>query len=62
MVNILSGYGTHKKIVGTVEWPHTISKIIRERERGKDTKTQKREREEGSCWEDLLVAVGAFLL
>ncbi len=56
MANILSGYGT------PVEWPHTISKIIRERERGKDTKTQKREREEGSCWEDLLVAVGAFLL
>ena len=22
MVNILSGYGTHKKTVGTIEWPN----------------------------------------
>ena len=27
MVNILSGYGTHKKTVGTVEWPDFIYQL-----------------------------------
>ena len=29
MVNILSGYGTHKKTVGTVEWPHSEKDYIK---------------------------------